>query len=91
MALIKLHTQETYYDCLFSHEWEELVIKTEGYSGSDISTVIADGLLEPVRELEMARHWKPSSSELSTNYKINNLSENVKLNTPMRSHYIHII
>ena len=63
--MIQLHMQETYYDSLSSEEWEELVIKTEGYSGSDISTIVSDALLEPVRELETTQHWKPLPSEFS--------------------------
>ena len=62
--LIQLHTQEA-YNSLSSEEWEELVIKTEGYSGSDISTVISDALLEPVRELESAQYWKPVQGEIT--------------------------
>ena len=32
--------------------------RTEGLSGSDIATMVADALLQPVRELEEATHWR---------------------------------
>ncbi len=40
-------------------DWELLVSRMKGYSGSDIATCVADALLEPVRELERACYWKP--------------------------------
>eukprot|EP00731_Ephydatia_muelleri_P017833 Em0010g931a len=40
-------------------EMDKLVACTEGYSGSDMTNCIADALLEPVRELEYATHWRP--------------------------------
>ena len=40
--------------------WEELASRTEGQSGSDVATLVADALMQPVRELEQATHWKPS-------------------------------
>ena len=42
-------------------DWEGLVTRTEGLSGSDIATVVADALLQPVRELEDATYWRPTS------------------------------
>lgn len=44
---------------LSSEEVDKLVACTEGYSGSDMTNCIADALLEPVRELEHATHWRP--------------------------------
>ncbi len=39
-------------------EWQQLLRMSEGYSGSDISTCIADALFEPIRELENSSFWK---------------------------------
>ena len=32
---------------------------TEGYSGSDIAIAVRDALMEPIRKLRMATHFKP--------------------------------
>lgn len=55
--LLQLHTAETLV-CLSEQEWDLLVSRTEGYSGSDIATCVADALLEPVRELEGTQFWR---------------------------------
>ena len=47
--------------CLTAEELEKVVEKSEGYSGSDISTCIADALFEPIRELEKSLFWKWNS------------------------------
>ena len=31
---------------------------TEGYSGSDVANFVADTVLQPIRELEVASHWR---------------------------------
>ena len=43
---------------LSEKEWQELASATEGYSGSDIANIVADSLMEPVREMETAKYWK---------------------------------
>lgn len=43
---------------LSEEEWDSLVQKTEGFSGSDIATCAADAVLQPIRELESSRYWK---------------------------------
>ena len=56
--LLELHLGST--GVLMSEsDWELLVTRTDGYSGSDIATCVADALLEPVRELGRATHWRP--------------------------------
>lgn len=55
--LLELHAAETLVS-LSELEWDLLVSRTEGYSGSDIATCVADALLEPVRELEGAQFWR---------------------------------
>lgn len=43
---------------LNKEEWDSLVQKTEGFSGSDIATCTADAVLQPIRELESCKCWK---------------------------------
>eukprot|EP00049_Salpingoeca_infusionum_P011830 m.208122 g.208122 ORF g.208122 m.208122 type:complete len:464 (+) comp15038_c2_seq8:288-1679(+) len=49
---------ETVPHSLSSEQLEELGKETDGYSGSDIANIVADGVMEPVRELQMATHWQ---------------------------------
>jgi len=44
-----------------AREWELLAERTDGYSGSDIATVVADALIQPVRHLQTAEYWKYTS------------------------------
>ena len=39
-------------------DYRTLADKTEGYSGSDISTVVRDALMQPVRKVISATHFK---------------------------------
>lgn len=58
LSLLHLHTEQTSMS-LSENEWQELASATEGYSGSDIANIVADSLMEPVREMETAKYWKP--------------------------------
>jgi vacuolar protein-sorting-associated protein 4 len=40
-------------------EFRQLGDMTEGYSGSDIAIAVRDALMEPIRKLRMATHFKP--------------------------------
>lgn len=40
------------------HNFRELAEKTDGYSGSDIAVVVRDALMEPVRKVQLATHFK---------------------------------
>ncbi|EPE05195.1 vacuolar sorting atpase [Ophiostoma piceae UAMH 11346] len=42
---------------LQSNDYRELAIKSEGYSGSDISIVVQDALMQPVRKIQQATHF----------------------------------
>ena len=42
-------------------EFKQLGEMTEGYSGSDIAIAVRDALMEPIRKLRMATHFKPVS------------------------------
>lgn len=39
-------------------DYEQLANLTEGYSGSDIAIVVRDALMEPIRIVQMATHFK---------------------------------
>ena len=40
-------------------DFKSLGEMTEGYSGSDIAIAVRDALMEPIRKLRMATHFKP--------------------------------
>lgn len=42
-------------------EYRTLATKTEGYSGSDIAVVVRDALMQPVRKVLSATHFKEVS------------------------------
>lgn len=44
--------------CLTEEDFKVLAEKTEGYSGHDISMVAKDSLMQPVRKLQSATHFK---------------------------------
>ncbi|RKP25727.1 AAA-domain-containing protein [Syncephalis pseudoplumigaleata] len=46
---------------LSSHDYHELARRTEGFSGSDIATVVRDALFEPIRKIQSATHFKAVS------------------------------
>ncbi|XP_064388437.1 vacuolar protein sorting-associated protein 4A-like isoform X2 [Halichondria panicea] len=55
--LFSLHLSHT--PChMTKADWDTLLCQTDGFSGSDIATCVADALMEPVRELEHTTHWK---------------------------------
>lgn len=43
---------------LKSEDFRELARAAEGYSGSDISIVVQDALMQPVRKIQQATHFK---------------------------------
>ena len=46
-------------------EFKKLGAMTEGYSGSDIAIAVRDALMEPIRKLRMATHFKPVTTPQS--------------------------
>ncbi|TPX14776.1 uncharacterized protein E0L32_005171 [Thyridium curvatum] len=44
---------------LQSNDYRELAKLAEGYSGSDISIAVQDALMQPVRKIQQATHFKP--------------------------------
>ncbi|KAI8827133.1 P-loop containing nucleoside triphosphate hydrolase protein [Fimicolochytrium jonesii] len=43
---------------LSMHHYKELADRTEGFSGSDITVVVRDAMMEPVRKVQQATHFK---------------------------------
>ena len=43
---------------LIHKEFKQLGEMTEGYSGSDIAIAVRDALMEPIRKLRVATHFK---------------------------------
>jgi vacuolar protein-sorting-associated protein 4 len=45
--------------CLLNQkDYRDLALKTEGYTGSDISVLVRDALMQPVRKVLSATHFK---------------------------------
>jgi SpoVK/Ycf46/Vps4 family AAA+-type ATPase len=42
---------------LSHNDWQELLHRTDGYSGCDIANLISSTLLEPIRDMVKATHW----------------------------------
>lgn len=47
--IMKLHAGQQH--CLVDQDFEFLATKTDGYSGSDLSTLVNDGLMRPIKQL----------------------------------------
>ncbi|KAI6257327.1 Vacuolar protein sorting-associated protein 4 [Pyricularia oryzae] len=53
---------------LTNEDYRELAKMAEGYSGSDISNVVNDALMQPVRKMQMATHFKKIIHEGAEKY-----------------------
>jgi vacuolar protein-sorting-associated protein 4 len=65
--MFEIHVGTT--PCQLTHkDYRELAGKTDGYSGSDIAIVVRDALMQPVRKVISATHFKratdPETSKL---------------------------
>ena len=60
-AMFRLHLGTT-QNSLTETDFRELGKKTEGYSGADISIIVRDALMQPVRKVQSATHFKKVSS-----------------------------
>jgi vacuolar protein-sorting-associated protein 4 len=56
--MFKIHLGDTPNE-LTPADFEELGAQTEGFSGSDIATLVKDVLFQPVRKTQEATHFKP--------------------------------
>lgn len=55
--MIHIHLGDT-ANTLQPHEFKVLAQRTEGFSGSDLSIMVRDALMEPVRRLQQATHFR---------------------------------
>ena len=54
--IIELHAGENHL--LTRDDFNFLSKSTDGYSGSDLSTLVNDGLMRPIKEIQVATHFK---------------------------------
>lgn len=57
LVMFKIHLGNTSH-VLSEEDLKVLASKTDGYSGADISIVVRDALMEPVRKVQQATHFK---------------------------------
>ena len=60
-TMFKIHMGKTKTTCT-EQEYRELGEKSDGYSGADISIVVRDALMMPVRKVQSATHFRQVSS-----------------------------
>ncbi|MEE6465222.1 hypothetical protein FKM82_006494 [Ascaphus truei] len=65
-AMFKLHLGSTPTH-LTEADYRELGKKTNGYSGADISVIVRDALMQPVRKVQSATHFKKVRGNSPTN------------------------
>uniref|UniRef100_A0A5F4WK84 Vacuolar protein sorting 4 homolog B n=1 Tax=Callithrix jacchus TaxID=9483 RepID=A0A5F4WK84_CALJA len=73
-AMFKLHLGTT-QNSLTEADFRELGKKTDGYSGADISIIVRDALMQPVRKVQSATHFKKvrGPSRADPNYMVDDL------------------
>jgi len=54
--IMQLHAGTQHH--LSDDDWAGIAGKTEGYSGSDLSTLVNDALMRPIKEIQLASHFK---------------------------------
>lgn len=64
MSVIRIHLENAAVN-LADEEWNLLVDQLDGYSGSDIRSVVIGALYEPLRSMQSACHWKPNSGKVA--------------------------
>lgn len=55
--MYRLHLGNTPHS-LTDQDVRQLASKTHGYSGADISVIVRDALMQPVRKVQSATHFK---------------------------------
>lgn len=61
--MFKLHLGNTPHS-ITEEEFRELGKRTDGYSGADIQVVVRDALMQPVRKVQTATHFRRVSGTL---------------------------
>ena len=56
-TMFKIHLGTT-PNTLTEEQFQDLGVRTEGFSGSDISTLVHDAIMQPVRAVQTATHFK---------------------------------
>jgi SpoVK/Ycf46/Vps4 family AAA+-type ATPase len=74
--MFKLHIGDT-PNSMNEEDYKELAKKTEGYSGHDISMVVRDALMQPVRKVQDATHFKRVSRLGKSSSSFNNFLRSV--------------
>lgn len=67
-TMFKVHLGDTPHD-LTEQDFQHLAHHTEGFSGSDIQTMVKDVLFEPVRKTQDATHFKAVMHDNQTFYE----------------------
>lgn len=60
--MFRLHLGNTPHS-LSDADLRQLARKTDGYSGADISIIVRDALMQPVRKVQSATHFKKVTAE----------------------------
>lgn len=68
IQMFKLHLGNSYHS-LVDEDFKLLGQRTERYSGADISIIVRDALMYPVRKVQLATHWKTISGPCRLNSK----------------------
>lgn len=57
MHMFKLHLGDTPHN-LTESDMRDLARRTDGYSGADIGIAVRDALMQPVRKVQTATHFR---------------------------------
>lgn len=59
LHLFKIKLQAISLHTVTDQDLQQIVLQTEGYSGSDIAMIMKDVLYQPIRQAQAATHFKP--------------------------------
>ncbi|XP_014240831.1 vacuolar protein sorting-associated protein 4A [Cimex lectularius] len=65
LHIFKLHLGNTFHE-LTEEDLKKLAAQTEGYSGADISIIVREALMRPVRKVQTATHFRRLSGPSRT-------------------------